>query len=99
MQTFETVKRLAPARNAPPGKRPGGEMSLSDIYAASFMVAKGCQVLRAEPGLGGRTEFVFAEGGAESSHLSYLNNGELGARDFVSALFTLKKLIHAEAER
>ncbi len=84
--------------------RPDGTVALSDFYASGYLAGRGFRILRVQPGRHGRHSFVFAgDNGLPAAYIDFLNNGQIGVRDYVSALFSLKRLLreleHKESRR
>lgn len=70
------------------------EFVTPDLYLASFLLARGNRVARTLP-VGSRFEFSFNGGvSLDSDKSDYYNNEAVGVRDFVSAIFTLKRVMH-----
>lgn len=83
-----------------PVTRPDGRVVISDLYGSAFLLAAGHRVLGVEPSGIRRISFVFEGGeGLDGSYLKFLNNAPIGAQDFVSAVYVLKRLLHDAENR
>lgn len=83
-------------RNQKPlATRPNGRAEICDLYGAAFLVAAGHRVVAVERVGERRHAFVFrADEQLHADYLRFINNEPVGAQDFVSGVYCLKRLLH-----
>ena len=71
---------------------PQTEYSTADIGRASYLLTRGCRLLRTEKLMGAtQVRFIFEKKTAEKLNVDLLNNAPIGSLDFLNAMRSVKE--------